>query len=197
MANVLMVVWFLVGYIVTLSGALIWVTLMLPRPVSRARERIEDSPLRHFFLGLALWAITLVIAAACIGGGRHGGVQLLGWILIGPVLAGSMIGNAAVASILAQRMRALLVRDSPLLTLVGGATCTVLGALVPVVGWFVFTPVVGLIAIGAGTAGILTRGASPVGTPAHPASTEPQPAGRPAEAGAAAGGAPVIHQSTC
>src|SRR4051812_9426035 len=115
MANVLTVVWFLVFYVVSLTATLVWVNFMLPGPVARARERVERAPRLHFFLGIVFLVLTIVVAAALIGKGRHGLVQLLGWILIGPMLAGSVVGNAAMAGLLGERLRASMRTDSPVL----------------------------------------------------------------------------------
>lgn len=158
MANVLAIVWFVIGVVVSQTALLVWTALLLPGRVERARRRIETEPVRSFFRGLGVLVVTLVVAGALVRQGRPGPVQLLGWLLTGPMLAGWAAGAAAIARIAADRIRGASSPGAPgFLPLLGGALCTVLGGLAPFVGWFVFGPLIGLISIGAGVPALFGR----------------------------------------
>jgi hypothetical protein len=156
-ANVLTVVWIVIAYVVMNSAMQIWAGLMLPGPVERARERVERKPVKSLFWGALILGITAAVSLNMINGERPGPVQLLGWIVAGPMLAGSIIGGAAFSQLLARRIQAQMQNDSHIQALVGGALCTTLASLLPVIGWFVFLPVVGLISIGSGFPALFAR----------------------------------------
>jgi len=157
MANVLTVVWFVIGWAAMQTCLGVWLALMLPNRVERARERVEKAPKSTFFAGAAFWIVSAFVAVAMIQNGRPGPVQLLGWISAGPMLAASAIGGAAFAQILSERIRERSPQTSPLSALAIGALCTALSGLLPVIGWFVFLPLVGFISIGAGLSGLFAR----------------------------------------
>ncbi len=183
MANVLSVVWFVIAYVVMNASMLVWAALMLPGPVGRARRRIEAKPAAHFFLGLLFWGLTLLVSLGLISAGKHGLLQLLGWILAAPMLGGSIVGGAALAGMLGDRIAPKMRTESPMLALVGGALCNSLAMLLPVIGWFVFLPLAGMVSIGAGMLGIFSRREVGAPAPAPHAAPEPQfvlPAAAPA-----------------
>lgn len=154
MANVLTFVWIIVAYIVTATSLMVWTALMLPKQVERARLRLETRPGRSFGMGLVFWLITVVFAVSLIKEGQAAPLQLIGWALMAPGLASSVVGGAAFAQIIAGRIRPQMVTDSPLLALIGGALCTTLSGLLPIIGWVVFFPVVSMMAIGSGAVGL-------------------------------------------
>lgn len=177
MANVLTVVWFVIAYVVMNSAMQVWAGLMLPGPVGRARERIEKRPVACFFWGALILGVTAIFSLNMINGERPGPVQLLGWIVAGPMLAGSIVGGSAFSHLLARRIQAQMQSESHILALVGGAVCTTLASLLPVIGWFVFLPVVGIISIGAGFPSLFKRASKRVEQPveiAAVASSTPQ-----------------------
>jgi hypothetical protein len=155
MANVLTFVWLVIAYIVTSTALMVWIALMLPRPVEAARRRLETRPGRSFALGLLFWIVTMVFAMSLLKEGRGAHLQLLGWAVMAPGLASSVIGGAAFAELVAARIRPQLRSEAVLPALIGGALCTTLSGLLPLVGWVVFFPIVSLMAIGSGAAGIL------------------------------------------
>jgi hypothetical protein len=156
MANVMAVVWLLIGWISAHTAALIWTALMLPGPVERARRRIETRPVVSFFLGLGVAFVTIVVVASMVREGQQGGLQLLGWAMAGPMLAAGVVGGAGLAQILAERIQRRQQNNSAMLALVGGSLCTTLPALLPIIGWFVYFPITFLMAIGAGVNAILS-----------------------------------------
>lgn len=183
MANVLSVVYAVIGFVVMHTAVLIWTALMLPRAVDRARQRLMVHPVISFIWGLVFFALTLVGIAAYLplrGVGErmlNDGFQNLAtrleatraygdtwflinvptWLIAAPILAGAVVGGAAYSQIFAARARLLMRTDSPLAALMLGALCTSLAYFLPFVGWFVFLPLVGLTSIGSGVLGIFSR----------------------------------------
>lgn len=183
MANVLSVVWFVIGSVVTLTSLLVWAALMMPRPVGRARLWLEARPAASFFLGALFCAgtVPVLVAFALI---RKRGMQVVldatlvtfassnlgisGYyvntlfrvvhlLLAAPIAVGAVVGGAGMSQILARRIREQMKADSPLLALFGGALCTSLAAFFPLIGWLIFLPVVGLMSVGAGIMGIAVK----------------------------------------
>jgi hypothetical protein len=200
MANVLSVVWFVIGSVATLTAVWVWTCLMLPAPVGRARRRLERQPLVCFFQGLLFCAAALLVLTALVYirlrvllavgeslkdlsfllGIRSRDyfapvfVQSVGLMTVGPLLAGLTVGSAGVVQILAGRMRQQRPNGSPLFALCGGALATALSAFLPIIGWLVFTPVVGLMSVGAGVMGVFSRRRLE-GDEAHTAASEVMP----------------------
>lgn len=152
MANVLTVVWFVIALVVTQTSLMVWTALMLPDAVGRARQRIETAAGRTMAAGAAFWILSLLVAVALLRNGRAAPVQLAGWACVAPMLAASVVGGAAFARVLADRMRSAAPGASPLALLVGAAFCLSLCTVVPVIGQVVFLPLVGWTSVGAGLA---------------------------------------------
>ena len=161
MANVLTVVWLVIAYVVASTSMMVWAALMLPNPVGRAHQRLERHPVASFFLGAGVWALTFLFASALLKEGRHGLLQLMGWLIAIPGLAASVIGGGAWAQLLSERIRPKLKSEAQIPALIGGALCTALSGFVPVIGWIVFFPIVSFMAVGAGVVGLLRRAPKP------------------------------------
>jgi hypothetical protein len=147
MGMVLGWLWFVIGYILMQSSANVWVALMLPKVVDRARQRIETRPVACFFIGLP---VTLGLGIPALISFQIPQGFFLGFLALTPVFASSLLGGAAIAGILADRIQPLLKSESRIVSLTLGALGTTLCTLLPVVGWFMFLPVLGLMATGAG-----------------------------------------------
>lgn len=157
MANVLTVVWLVIGTVAANTSLLVWASLMFPQPVERARQRLERRPYASFFIGLPFTLFSVIVAGAFLKEGNPGGVQMIGWLLLAPMLVCSIIGGAGFARILADRIAPRMRNESPILALTGGALCTTLPGLLPVIGWFVYYPTTLFMATGAGLMGLVSR----------------------------------------
>lgn len=156
MANVLTVVWFVIAYVVTSSALMVWTALMFPNPVERARQRAATKPVASFFIGAAIWGVSFLVAVSLLQG-KHALLQLLGWVSAAPALTASVVGGAGLARLLGERMQSQMKSEAPLPALIGGALCTTLAGLLPVVGWVVFFPVATFVAIGSGALGVVSK----------------------------------------
>jgi hypothetical protein len=201
MANVYSIAFSVLGVVLAHCCLLVWTAIVLPLPVDRARRRIENQPVSSFLIGLVCCLITIGL----IGGFsairdsivpklddmlEYLSVHLhftrfyddawrltknLVWVLTAPIFAGLIFGGAGFAQLFAVRARALMRDDRPLLALTYGALCTSTSYFLPMVGWFVFAPVVGLISIGAGLCAILSRPTARGAEPRSPTARRQEP----------------------
>src|SRR5947209_198795 len=137
-------------------GLLVWTALLFPQPTSRARTALVAHPVRCGLTGLGV-TLMLGIPAFALLHAPHGGAKLAGWALALPLAAILVVGFAAMAQLLGERMQGLSPAITPLGALVRGAVTIELSALLPFVGWFLFAPLVGVTLIGAGAHGCFSR----------------------------------------
>ncbi len=185
MANVLAGAFAVVGVIIMLSSLLVWTAYMLPRPVSRAQRYLETQPWQSFFAGLVVLAVaaaTFFLAlsmraklreqleglldalARYAGVARYAGdagtvAHELLYLSIIPFAIALIIGGAAFARMFAQRADAP--GNRPVASLVGGAFALSTSLFLPLVGWFVFLPIVAAMSAGAGMLSLLARDRAP------------------------------------
>lgn len=157
MGFILGIVWSVIGYVLTQTSLLVWAGLMFPNPVERARARVLAKPVASAFSGLAIWAVTVFLAVAMLKEGNPGPLQLMGWLVLSPMLIASIIGLAGMAQVVSSRLQERSERIGRVSGLVGGAFCTTLAVFVPIIGWFVVAPVTAWIAVGAGVHALFVR----------------------------------------
>ena len=149
--NLLLVIFFSGA---TLTALLAAVALLVPGPVSRSRQALQAAPWRAFWLGLVNLVFFLALVLVLVK---------VAQAVVPPVaavlgLSGSadpghaccvvtLLGLAGLVALLRERMGA---GRSPLAGQVWAAVLYYLAGLTPVVGWWVFTPVIVIIALGAG-----------------------------------------------
>ena len=127
--------------------------LLFPNLVRRAQTRIEATPWKTFWLGLAV-LIALLIPIFILLALPFGPAKFLGWMLIGGALALSSIGSAGLAALIGARLQPHG-NFSELGSFVRGAVILELAAFLPIIGWlFVWIPSL-LLALGATTFALL------------------------------------------
>jgi hypothetical protein len=180
MANVYSLAFSVIGIVVMHSCLLVWTAIVIPHPVERARQRLESSPWLSLVVGIGCSALFAVVAGGFMLVRPQGvrwvsdGLEVLSeicyftrfyndgwiitnlimWVLATPLLAAFIVGGAGFAQLFAERARTMVATNRPLLALSYGAICTSVSYFLPVVGWFVVLPLVGLISIGAGAQGL-------------------------------------------
>ena len=124
--------------------AVVWRTW--PAGVERARERLERTPGRSLVLGVLLAALIAVPISVLLLM-PNGVAQFLGYTLLVLGLAYAGIGAAGFASRVGggAGLRGMLI----------GAAVTEFAMALPVIGWFVVTPLLLLASLGAGTFALL------------------------------------------
>src|SRR5947209_6764112 len=137
-------------------GLLVWTALLFPRPTGRARAALVSRPVRCLLAGVGI-TLLLGVPALLLLQTPHGGAKMAGWALALPLAAMLIVGFAAMAQLLGERMQGLSPAITPLAALVRGAVTIELSAILPFVGWFLFAPLVGVTLIGAGAHGCFSR----------------------------------------
>jgi hypothetical protein len=155
MLTIVTIFYMLLGGI-TLVALIGTVDLFLPRPVTRARQKLEAAPLRSFlvgFINMIFWFVLLVLwfEWTQYKGGPDVMVFVIGTalailLLIGVIVPG-VPGLAALAQLTGSRFNR---SASPLGQDLRGGLLLVLACLTPYIGWFIFTPALLSKAIGAG-----------------------------------------------
>jgi hypothetical protein len=140
----------------TLIALLATVDLFLPKPVARARQKLEATPMRSFlvgFINVLSWLVILILWFVWTQ--YKGGPDVLAYVigtalavllLIGIIIPG-IPGVVALAGLTGSRWKA---SASPLGQDLRGGLLVVLACLTPYVGWFILTPALLCTAIGAG-----------------------------------------------
>jgi hypothetical protein len=149
---------------VTMIVMLSTIDLFLPKPVTRARQKLETAPVRSFLVGLInliFWFVLLVIwfEWTQYNGGPEMMPYLIGTtlgilLIVGLVIPG-IPGLVALAGLTGGRWNT---SASPIGQDLRGGLLLVLACLTPYVGWFIFTPALLSTAIGAGLLTFFQRG---------------------------------------
>ncbi|MCB9421505.1 MAG: hypothetical protein H6667_17000 [Ardenticatenaceae bacterium] len=161
MADVYTVTFSLIGILLSLPALLVAINLLMPNMTRRAQLRLEQTPGRCFVLGVpmtATWALFAVIVGQMPGVGQA--TAVIATILF---MGLGTIGGAGLARLLGERIRPLAKPNSELTNLVRGAVVYELAALVPIVGWFLFIPLAGIMAVGATSFALMNWLPKPIG----------------------------------
>lgn len=154
MTDVYIVVFILIGILISLPPLLVALNLLLPKVTQNTAARLAKTPGRSFILGVPVTAAFLLWIA------------ITSQIPFGPVrataflaaLAGmglGTIGAAGMARVLGERLKPMSDPASTLTSLVRGAVVYELACLFPIVGWFLFIPLAGVLVMGAAVFGVL------------------------------------------
>jgi hypothetical protein len=146
-------VWAITAAIVGIAACawalLLCMSLFFVRRTEAAKERIEEAPYKLIALGL--------IAVVLIGGAgivllsvAFPVAKLIGWMLLLWLMAVSFTGSAGLVRIAGERISQLDSRLSPYGAMSRGAMFLVLPSILPILGWFLFAPVIFCLGVGAG-----------------------------------------------
>jgi len=153
MTDVYIVTLAILGFLITSPGLAAAVNLFFPRVTETAYRRITETPVKSFLAGLGVTAVTAVwvIAMSALGGPMQG-VGIASAILWLGVLT---VGTSAMARLLGARLAGMMGGSSELGNIIRGAVIYELASLVPLVGWFLFTPLMSCMAVGAALFGLV------------------------------------------
>ena len=157
MADVYTVTFIIIGILLSVPALLVGLNMLFPVVTDRACSRLRQTPSRCFLMGLGvtgafgLWfAITVQVS--------FGPVQFLAYTSVLVWMGIGCLGAAGLACLLAERLGDISEPRSDLTHLLRGAVVYELACLVPLVGWFLFAPIVGITAVGAATFALLGWG---------------------------------------
>ena len=127
--------------------------LLFPAAVDRARLRIQYTPGKSFWLGLAV-LVAFLIPILILLNLPSGFMKFLGFVAIGVMLILSSIGAAGLASRFADKLNRLG-SFSAIGAFVRGAVIIELASILPIVGWFIFLPIATVTSLGAAAFALL------------------------------------------
>jgi len=139
--------------IATWAGLMISMALLLPKQASKAEATLEKSPGRTFGVGIGM-ALILGISLLILNI-PNPLAKLVGFLLLfglGGLLA---VGASGIAYLLGKRIGALSGEQTSFGTLMRGSIAYSLAGGFPIIGWWLFTPLTLLFALGAGTLAVL------------------------------------------
>ncbi|MCP4419787.1 MAG: hypothetical protein GY805_24510 [Chloroflexi bacterium] len=163
MADVYTVVYILLGILICLPALLMALNLLMPKITSRIETRLEKTPGKSFFLGLPVTAVFLLwiaITAEASVSVVRGSAFFVAFIGMGL----GTLGAAGMSRLLAKRVALLAKPRSEAINWLRGAVVYELSCLFPLVGWFIFAPLVGITVVGAAVFGLLGWLPRPVGS---------------------------------
>ncbi|MBV9867349.1 MAG: hypothetical protein JO316_18485 [Abitibacteriaceae bacterium] len=147
--DVLAVVAGIIG--IGLSGwaLLISMALIFNRRVAQAQEHLEKAPWASLGVGLVL-TFTLGLLSIALLNHPHGLLKLVGVGLLTGLLWLSSLGAGGLALLINQRIRGLEPGLSEFKALCRGGALIVMACWLPLLGWFLLTPLVIIMSLGAG-----------------------------------------------
>lgn len=154
MADVYIVVFSVIGILLSLPALLVALNLLLPKVTTRAYLRLQQTPGKSFLLGIpVLCAFLLWIAITA--NVPIGPVKATAFLAAFVGMGVGTIGAAGLSRLLADRLDTLSAPRSRLTHLLRGAVVFELACLFPIVGWFLFAPIAGIALLGAATFALL------------------------------------------
>jgi len=167
MADVYTVLFIVIGILISVPALLVALNLLMPQVTERVERRLDKSPGKSFAVGLPVTAVLLFWSLANFES-NAGLLQTSAFIIFFLGMALGSIGGAGMARLLGRRIAPLSDNHSDIHFLLRGAIVYELAALVPFVGWFIFAPIVGIMAVGAAVLSMFSKQPSLFSEPAAP-----------------------------
>ncbi len=153
MVDVYIVVYSLLGSLICLPALLLTLNLLMPQITARIETRLEQTPGKSFFLGVpvtAAFLLWIAITANVPIGVVRGTAFVAAFVGMGL----GTLGAAGMSRLLAKRIT-LTKPTSEAMNWLRGAVMYELACLFPIVGWFLFAPIMGITVLGAAVFGLL------------------------------------------
>ncbi len=154
MVDVYIVVYSLLGILICLPALLLALNLLMPQITGRIETRLERTPGKSFFLGVpvtAAFLLWIAITANVPIGVVRGTAFVATFVGMGL----GTLGAAGMSRLLAKRITVLANPSSQAMNWLRGAVMYELACLFPIVGWFLFAPIVGITVLGAAVFALL------------------------------------------
>ncbi len=150
----------IIGGGITLVALFTVLSLLFPGTADRVRTVLLAHPVRSFLVGLVNFFFPVAVAgllAQLVG--KVGGLEIvfaiLAFLILGWLTVLVLAGVAGIVSLLRERMGAG--NQNNVRGMMWASLLLVLAALVPFVGWFVFTPIALLTGLGAAVFALFRR----------------------------------------
>ncbi len=146
--DVLAIVAVLVGLGVTAWALMVCCGLLFPLRVDRARMEAERHPWSN--IGTGVLVLVPGLFGAVLQTPPVPGVKLVGWMLILTVLGIGALGAAGLGHLAGRTLNRMAPDMQEYPAFVRGSAFLVTAAMLPILGWFAFGPLILLAALGAG-----------------------------------------------
>jgi hypothetical protein len=154
MTDVYIVVFTLLGILISLPALLVALNLLFPNVTTNTAARLSRTPGRSFVLGVPVTAAFL-LWIAITSQVPFGLIRATSFLAAVIGMGLGTIGAAGMARVLGERLKPLSGPTSSLASLVRGAVVYELACLFPIVGWLLFIPLAGIMVMGAAVFGVL------------------------------------------
>lgn len=155
--DVLTVIGLIFGTLFAIWALLVCFPLLFPYKAERARREVHEHPWRAILVGLLFNTFLIVLATVFLQSPALPG-KLIGWAVYLVLLGTMAIGGSGVALLASERIQEMDRRRGSFRSLERGAMHLVVGALLPIFGWFGFAPIMFVLAGGAGVRALFVRG---------------------------------------
>ena len=137
-----------VALMISLTGLLTSVAILLPAHSQRAEEALEQSPKRCLFVGLlSLLTFGFGIVLLNIPNPL---MKLIGFALVTAISGIVTVGGAGMAGLMGKRISEMSGAKTTFGALVRGSVAYSVAVFFPYIGWFVLAPISIVCALGAG-----------------------------------------------
>ena len=137
-----------VALMISLTGLLTSVAILLPAHSQRAEAELEQSPKRCLYVGLAtLLAFAFGIVLLNLPNPL---LKLMGFALITAISGVVTVGGAGMAQLMGKRISEMSGAKTTFGALVRGSVAYSVAVFFPYIGWFVLAPISIVCALGAG-----------------------------------------------
>lgn len=147
---------FFLGVALTSWATLLTFKLLFPARVGRAAENLAENTWKTVAVGTGFVLVAGFISLTLLGLPLPL-AKLLGMVMIGWLLAVSLVGAGGLTSLLAKRIEEMGAGLSPFAAYSRAAMVLIGFCLLPLAGWFVFAPAVLAVSAGAGWAVVMVR----------------------------------------
>jgi len=144
----------LVGISFAAWGSMVLSCMLFPARCAAGARDLEFHPWRTFFIGLSVFLPTLIVSMVLLSLPLTG-LKFLGTAVLLLLLSLAAFGSGGLARLVGQRVQTTGGASTFYGGYVKGATLVVLTCHLPVLGWFLLTPVVLICSIGAGVRGLI------------------------------------------
>ena len=154
MTDVYIVVFTLIGILLSLPALLVALNLLLPNVTSNAATRLAKTPGRSFVLGVPV-TMAFILFITIASQVPFGPIRATAFLAAIVGMGLGTVGAAGMARMLGERISPLSGPASNLKNLIRGSVVYELACLFPIVGWFLFIPLAGVTVMGAAVFGLL------------------------------------------
>ncbi|CAN5643885.1 hypothetical protein BH11ARM2_BH11ARM2_11270 [soil metagenome] len=147
---------FFLGVALTSWATLLAFKLLFPTRVTGAAEALEQQTWKTVLIGAAFFLI-VGLASVTLLGVALPIAKLVGMVMLGWLLAVSLVGAGGLTTLLARRIEEMGAGLSPFATYSRASLVLIGFCLLPLAGWFVFAPAILAVSAGAGWMVVMGR----------------------------------------